>query len=240
MALIAEFLFGKNTMLRKVLRMKCEQEQVDQPEKAEKLIKLLNLIEGNVGLLFHDSDIKAMRDEIEAQTLPCGAKVGIFAPCNVVVHAGPTGCDPTQTAFFQLLDIPTKINRGQVEIVSNVVVIPKGTQVGPSQASLCSKLGITPFEFGPEGRYVYDDGDVYSCEVLDITDEMIQDGFTKAIRKASALCMGAGLPNTVTVPHYVYKAWQNVAKLMLGTETQDFSPHYRIYLDSFGGMGGGG
>merc|ERR1719419_360149 len=240
MALIAEFLFGKNTMLRKVLRMKCEKEQVDQPEKAEKLIKLLNLIEGNVGLLFHDSDIKAMRDEIEAQTLPCGAKVGICAPCNVVVKAGPTGCDPTQTAFFQLLDIPTKINTGQVEIVSDVVVIQQGEKVGASQASLCSKLNITPFAFGPKGIMVYDDGDTYSCEVLDITSDMIEQGFTKALRKASALCMGAGLPNALAVPHYVYKSWQTVAKLMLGTETEGMCTHYQKYLDSFGGMGGGG
>jgi len=235
----AEFLFGKNTMLRKVLRNKCAQEQEDQPEKAEKLLKLLALIEGNVGLLFHNSDIKAMRDEVESETLPCAAKVGIDAPCNVTVKAGPTGCDPTQTAFFQLLDIPTKINRGQVEIVSDVVVIRQGEKVGASQASLCAKLNITPFAFGPEGRYVYDDGDVYSCEVLDITDDMIENGFTNAIRKASAICMGAGLPNTLTVPHYVYKAWQTVAKLMLGTDTEGNSPHYKAYLDSFGGMGGG-
>merc|ERR1711920_397642 len=147
---------------------------------------------------------------------------------------------PTQTAFFQLLDIPTKINRGQVEIVSDVVVIRKGEKVGASQASLCAKLSITPFAFGPEGRMVYDDGDVYSCEVLDITDAMIETGFTRAIRKASSLCLGAGLPNNLTVPHYVYKAWQTVAKLMLGTDTEGKSSHYQTYLDSFGGMGGGG
>jgi len=236
----AEFLFGKNTMLRKVLRDKCAEEQADQPEKAAKLLKMLVLIQGNVGLLFHDQDIKAMRDEVEAETLPCAAKVGIDAPCDVTVKAGPTGCDPTQTAFFQLLDIPTKINRGQVEIVSDVVVIKQGDKVQASQASLCAKLNITPFAFGPEGRYVYDDGDVYSCEVLDITDEMIENGFTNALRKASAICMGTGLPNTLTVPHYVYKAWQSVAKLMLGTGTEEMSPHYKAYLDSFGGMGGGG
>jgi len=236
----AEFLFGKNTMLRKVLREKCAQDMEDQPEKAKKLLKLLALIEGNVGLLFHNQDIKAIRDEVEGETLPCAAKVGIDAPCDVTVTAGPTGCDPTQTAFFQLLDIPTKINRGQVEIVSDVVIIRRGDKVEASQASLCAKLNITPFAFGPEGRHVYDDGDVYSCEVLDITDDMIESGFTNALRKASALCMGAGVPNALTVPHYVYKAWQTIAKLMLGTETEGMTPHYQTYLDSFGGGGGGG
>merc|ERR1711973_933047 len=69
---------------------------------------------------------------------------------------------------------------------------------------------------------------------------MIENGFTRAIRKASSLCMGAGMPNNLTVPHYVYKAWQTVAKLMLGTGIEGKSSHYQTYLDSFGGMGGGG
>jgi len=236
----ATFLFGKNTMLRKVLRDKCEREQADEPEKAEKQLKLLGLIEGNVGLLFTDAPVKSMRDEVEAKTLPCAAKVGIIAPCNVMVKAGPTGCDPTQTAFFQLMEIPTKINRGQVEIVSDVVVIRKDEKVGASQASLCAKLSITPFAFGPQAVNVYDDGDVYSAEVLDITDEMIEQGFIKALRSASALCMGADYPCSLTVPHFVYKAWSEVAAMMLATETEASTPHWQTYLDSFGSGGGGG
>jgi len=238
----AEFLFGKNTMLRKVLRDKCERDSQAEPDKAEKLANMLSLIEGNVGLLFHNSDVKEMRDLVEAQTIPCAAKVGIVAPCNVMVSAGPTGCDPTQTAFFQMMEIPTKINRGQVEIVSDVVVIKKGEKVGGSQAALCAKLSITPFAFGPQSVRVYDDGDVFSAEVLDITDEMIEEGFVCALRKASALCMAMDLPNSVSVPHYIYKAWSSVASLMLATETQDTTSHYATYLASFscGGGGGGG
>merc|ERR1719495_1003813 len=174
-----------------------------------------------------------MRDLVEAQTLPCAAKVGIVAPCDVYVQAGPTGCDPTQTGFFQMMEIPTKINRGQVEIVSDVVVIKKGEKVGGSQAALCAKLNITPFAFGPQSVRVYDDGDVFSAEVLDITEEMIEQGFVKAVRKASALCMAMDLPNTLSVPHYIYKAWMGVAAMLLATETQEKTKHYQTYLDSF-------
>merc|ERR1719410_3323891 len=227
-------------MLRKVLRDKVDSLNADQPERAQKLINLISLIEGNIGLLFLDSDIKEMRDLVEAQTIPCAAKVGIVAPCNVMVSAGPTGCDPTQTAFFQMMEIPTKINRGQVEIVSDVTVIKKGEMVGGSQAALCAKLSITPFAFGPQSEKCYDDGDVFSAEVLDITDEMIEQGFVKALRKASALCMAMDLPNSVAVPHYIYKAWSNVASMMLATETQETTSHWPTYLASFGSGGGGG
>jgi len=236
----AEFLFGKNTMLRKVLRDKVDRDSAAEPEKAEKLSNMISLIEGNVGLLFHNQPVKEMRDLVEAQTIPCAAKVGIIAPCDVMVRAGPTGCDPTQTAFFQMMEIPTKINRGQVEIVSDVTVIKKGEKVGGSQAALCAKLSITPFAFGPQSVRVYDDGDVFSAEVLDITDEMIEQGFVSALRKASALCMAIDLPNAVAVPHYIYKAWTGVAAMMLATETQETTPHWDTYLKSFGSGGGGG
>lgn len=236
----AEFLFGKNTMLRKVLRDKINSHEQDEPEKAEKLQNMIELIQGNVGLLFHNLDVKEIRDEVEGETLPSAAKVGIIAPCAVSVQAGPTGCDPAQTSFFQMMDIPTKINRGQVEIVSDVVVIAKGERVGASQAALCAKLSITPFEFGPQAVTVYDNGDVYSADVLDITDDMIENGFKQALRKAAAVCMAAEVPSAFSVPQYIYKAWQEVSKMLLATETQGSTKHWQEYLDSFGSGGGGG
>jgi len=236
----AEFLFGKNTMLRKVLRDKIESHEKDEPEKAAKLNGMLDLIEGNVGLLFHNEDVKKIRDYVQDQTLPSAAKVGIVAPCMVMVKAGPTGCDPTQTSFFQMMDIPTKINRGQVEIVSDVIVIRPGDKVGASQAALCAKMGITPFEFGPLAVRVYENGDVFDADVLDITPEMIENGFKEALRKAAALCIGAEVPSAFTVPHFIYKAWQETSKMLLATGTEEKTEHWQAYLDSFGSGGGGG
>ncbi len=39
------------------------------------------------------------------------ARVGLVAPNDVTIHAGNTGMDPSQTSFFQALNIPTKINK---------------------------------------------------------------------------------------------------------------------------------
>lgn len=48
----------------------------------------------------------------------------------------------------QALNIPTKINRGTVEIVSDVHLIKATEKVGGSEATLLSKLGIKPFSYG--------------------------------------------------------------------------------------------
>ena len=49
---------------------------------------------------------------------------------------------------MQALNIPTKINKGCVEIVSDVHLIKQSEKVGGSEATLLAKLGIKPFSYG--------------------------------------------------------------------------------------------
>ena len=67
-----------------------------------------------------------MADIIKGYKVPAPARVGSIAPVDVIVPAGGTGMDPSQTSFFQILNIPTKINKGTVEIVSDVFLVKKG------------------------------------------------------------------------------------------------------------------
>lgn len=53
----------------------------------------------------------------------------MIAPLTVNIPAGPTGMDPSQTSFFQTLNIATKINKGSIEILNDVEVVTKGTKV---------------------------------------------------------------------------------------------------------------
>lgn len=49
---------------------------------------------------------------------------------------------------MQALGIATKINKGTIEIVSDVHLIKAGEKVGASQAALLGKLGVKPFKYG--------------------------------------------------------------------------------------------
>ncbi len=49
---------------------------------------------------------------------------------------------------MQALNIPTKINKGCVEIVNDVHLIKQSEKVGASEATLLAKLGIKPFSYG--------------------------------------------------------------------------------------------
>merc|ERR1711941_107407 len=149
-------LMGKNTMIRRVIRTEYEQFE-----------SLLPQLEGNVGLLFTDSDLVDLKDIVVNQKVAAPAKSGSIAPCDVTIPAGDTGLEPTQTAFLQALNIATRINKGQIMILNDVKLLTEGEKVGASQATLLQKLKIRPFHYGLQVLSIFDDGSVYGPKVLD-------------------------------------------------------------------------
>jgi large subunit ribosomal protein LP0 len=99
----ATLLMGKNTTVRKVLKDFLK-ENPGHPTSA-----LMEYIVGNTGFVFTNADLSHVRDVLAANKVPAPARVGSNAPVDVWVEPGPTGCDPGQTAWFQALNIPTKV-----------------------------------------------------------------------------------------------------------------------------------
>ena len=88
-----------------------------------------------------------------------------------------------------MLNIPTKINKGTVEIVTPVELIMKGDKVGSSEAALLSKLAIRPFSYGLAVVSVYDNGSVFSPEVLDLTEDDLVVKFAEGVCMVSSLSL---------------------------------------------------
>merc|ERR1712100_192949 len=164
---------GKNTIIRKVLRDRISQLELDNPKSATAVESILEMVTGNVGFMFipDNVNIAELRNKIISDKIQTQVKAGVIAPSNVIIPSGPTGQDPSQTSFFQALDIPTKINRGQIEIVNEVKLINKNEKVSRSAAELLVMLDIKPFYYGIGVNFIYDNGNVYSSEVLDITED---------------------------------------------------------------------
>jgi len=206
-------LMGKNTIIRKVLNMRAEKQEADGKEEAAASTRgILEMVNGNIGFVFipKGEDIGTVRGDITSDRVQTAAKAGILAPEDVIVPAGPTGQDPSQTSFFQALDIPTKINRGQVEIVSNVKLITKDEKVTRSAAELLVMLNIKPFYYGIKVSWVFNNGDVFPAAVLDITNADVASAFSAAVRNVAALCLTLNYPTAASVPHSVMDAYKNL------------------------------
>lgn len=146
------------------------------------------------------------------------ARVGLLAPIDVIVPPGNTGLDPSQTSFFQVLNIPTKINKGTVEIITPVELIKKGDKVGSSEAALLSKLGIRPFSYGLIILSVYENGSVYCPEVLDLTEEDVAEKFATGLSFVTSIALAISYPTLAAAPHMFINAYKNVLSVAIATE----------------------
>jgi len=159
-----------------------------------------------------------LRDIVLEQKVAAPAKSGAIAPCDVVVPAGDTGLEPTQTAFLQALNIATRINKGQIMIINPKQVITKGDKVGPSEATLLQKLKIKPFAYGLGLRQIYEDGLTFAPEVLEISSDDLCKKLGKAASRIAALSLEIGYPTLASIPHSLTRAFKTLLSIAVVTE----------------------
>ncbi len=118
----------------------------------------------------------------------------------------------------QALGIATKINKGTIELVSDVHLIKAGDKVGASQATLLGKLGIKPFKYGLVMMKVFENGALYDSAILDISDDDMLAAVGAAISNIAALCLATGFPTLASIPHSVINGYKNVLAISLATD----------------------
>jgi len=233
----AVFLLGKNTHMRRTLRV--------HSEKNPRLKGLIPHLVGNIGLVFTNSDLIEVRDVITSFLVPAAARSGTFAPIDVIVPPGPTGMDPGQTSFFQALSIATKIMRGCIEIINEVKLVSKGEKVTASHVSLLTKLNIKPFFYGITVNKVFEDGDVFDASVLDFSDDLLLAKFFSSVRRLAAISMEIEYPTHASLPHIFTLAMTKVVAIALEIDYIKFEQveTYKDMIENpekYGGGGGGG
>jgi large subunit ribosomal protein LP0 len=206
----AVVLMGKNTMIRKAIK--------GHIENNKSLEILLPLIKGNVGFVFAKDDLASIKKIVLANKISAPAKAGTIAPNDVVVPKGQTALEPTHTAFFQALNIQTKINKGAIEIINDVPLIKNGQKVGNSEAALLLKLDIKPFQYGLVIKNVYDSGNLYDPSVLDMTDDDIVAKFKQGVKNLACVSLAIGVPTVASLPHSLVRGYKNILSVALATD----------------------
>ena len=239
----AEILMGKKSLLRKALSIFMEANPGDPIGCIE------DYLTGMSGFVFTNGDLSEIRDMIKSNKVPAPARPGAIAPDDVIVPPGPTGCDPGQTGFFQVLQVPTKIVKGQIEITTQVELIKKGVKVGASEAALLDKLNIRPFEYGFGIETVYDNGSRFAADVLDIDDEFLTNKFNLGLLDVAAVSLAIGYPTQISMPHSMGNAFKDLCAIVVGLDNYSFpeAEPFKAYLAdpsafaaAAGGGGGGG
>jgi len=224
----ATILMGKNTTIRTALRNRIEETE------DEGLQRLLESINGNLGFVFLEDPchLESIREVIEGNKVPAMAKAGSYAQCDVVLPAGPSGLEPSQTSFFQAMNVPTKIVKGMIEITSDVKLVTKDEKVSLSAQTLLAKMGIKPFEYGMLINHVYQDGAVFDAAVLDIDPTLVAQKFSKGVRSLAAFSLGLYYPTQASIPHtFSNTLKQAIAICLMGEYTFKYAEPYKAFLD---------
>lgn len=208
----AAVLMGKNTLVRNTVRKHIAE------SKNTNLENLLPLVYGNMGFVFTNGNLKEIRDIVLSNKVPAAAKTGSLAPVDVHVPAGPTGMDPGQTAFFQALNIATKIIKGAIEIVNPVHLIKAGEKVTLSHVTLLAKLNILPFFYGFKVSDVYEDGTVYAADILDMSQDTLLAKFSSGVQKLAAISLAISYPTLASLPFLVSGAFSKLLAISLATD----------------------
>lgn len=218
-AIDAVMIMGKNTLMKASLTAANKQPEEGDEDYAERkdnwahnpnIDKIIGQLKGNTNLILSNGDLGEVKAVLDEEVRPSPAKTGMVAPADVSIPPGPTGLDPKQTAFFQTLQIQTKIVKAQIDIVAEKKVITAGEKITSTQAALLDKLKIYPFSYKMEVTKVLQDGSMFDPAVLDLSEEAILGKFRAAISAQASLSLGLGYSTAASAPHTLLGGFKNL------------------------------
>ena len=126
--------------------------------------------------------------------------------------------EPGKTSFFQALGVPTKIARGTIEITTDLKLVEAGNKVGASEATLLNMLNISPFTYGMTIAQVYDQGQTFSPDVLDIEEKQLFAALNSAIKTIAAISLAANYPTLPSIMHSMVNGYKRVLAVAIETD----------------------
>jgi large subunit ribosomal protein LP0 len=126
--------------------------------------------------------------------------------------------EPGKTSFFQALGVPTKIARGTIEITTDLKLVEAGSKVGASEATLLNMLNISPFTYGMSITQVYEEGQTFSPDVLDIEPSQLFKTLNAAIATITTISLAANYPTLPSVMHSLINSYKNVLSVAIETD----------------------
>jgi len=178
---------------------------------------ILPYIRWNIGLVFTKGDLSETKRKLLELRISAPAKVDTIAPSDVWIKKGGTGLEPTKTGFVQALDIASRIVKGQIDILQDVLLIKKGNKIGNSESTLLTMLHKKPFSYGLTCDYVFEDGKVYSSKFLDMSTQTLMQKFTNTVSIVASISLALNIPTIASVPHSILNTYKNLLAVVMET-----------------------
>lgn len=151
--------------------------------------------------LFTNGNPFRLAMDLEANKVKVFAKPGDIALTDIVISAGNTGLSPGPLiGKFGVLNVRTRIESGNIWVVSDTTVTKLGEPITDDLADLLQRMGIRAAEMGLSIKAVYERGELIPGQSLILDMDEYRARLDQAIGSAFQLAVQTAYvtPQTVT------------------------------------------
>ena len=172
------------------------------------IVDLSEHMDGQVALVATEMNPFKLYKILEDSKTSAPAKPGTIAPEDIIVPEGDTGFEPGPfLGELQQVGIPAKIDKGKICVQKETVVVAAGEEVSKQVAATLSRMDINPMEVGIDLKAVYEEGSVYTSDLLAIDEEQTLADVQNAFRNAFNLSVNAAIPTDETISTIITLAY---------------------------------
>ncbi len=199
---------AKNNLIHRAL---------DDAEKQVKGIAILKeSVAGQTAIIATDMNPFKLFAQIKSTRTMAPAKGGETAAYDIKVQAGDTPFKPGPiVGELQKAGIPAAIQEGKVVISSDKVVVSEGEKISADVAQMLTRLEIFPVEIGMNLHVVFEDGNIFKPDVLDVNIDELIGKMKQASTNTYNLAIEAGWFTKLTIQPFLIKAHNNALTLAM-------------------------
>ncbi len=176
-------------------------------DKKKGIEGLQQYLGGMPALLFTSENPFKLSRLLAKSKSPAPAKPGQIAPHDIVVNKGPTPFAPGPIiGELAAVGIKSGVEGGKIAIKADSVVVKKGQTINENVAAILLRLGIMPMEVGLDLVAVYENGVIYTKDILSIDDKKFRARLETAAGWAFNLACAVDYPTKETIPLMLAKA----------------------------------
>ena len=172
------------------------------------IVDLSEHMDGQVAIIATEMNPFKLYKILEDSKTSAPAKPGSIANDDIIVPEGDTGFEPGPfLGELQQVGIPAKIDKGKICVQKETVVVAAGEEVSKQVAATLSRMDINPMEVGIDLKAVYEEGSVYTSDVLAIDEEQTLADVQNAFKNAFNLSVNAAIPTDKTISTIITLAY---------------------------------
>ena len=197
-----EIIMTKQRMIKIILE-NCDADKKD-------IKNLIEYFRGMPAMIFTKENPFTLYKNLNKNKSSAPAKGGQTATKDIIIPAGPTPFSPGpiigELATFR---IKSGVEDGKVAIKEDSLVVKEGEVISADLAGILTRLGIEPMEIGLDLVAVYEDGSIFTKNVLAIDEDEYMNNVATAASDSFRLALSLAYTTEDTIKPLIQNAFND-------------------------------